>query len=145
MSPERILILLTSNLFCGLCEFFSSIKHPIALKKRLRTCRHILFVVFSRTIAEFDLTGPQPSTEVPEGPYPTLVKQDSGRVVPVVQAYAFTKYLGYLKLKFDDQGELVNWTGSPILLNSSYPQGDVINFNIFVTSYAIYDTRNPIY
>ena len=49
--------------------------------------------------------------------------QASGRVVPVVQAYAFTKYLGFIKLTFDDQGELKQWAGAPILLNSSFPQG----------------------
>lgn len=33
------------------------------------------------------------------GPYPTVVTQASGKRVPVVQAYAFTKYMGELKLK----------------------------------------------
>ena len=51
------------------------------------------------------------------------VTQSNGRVVPVVQAYAFTKYLGFIKLTFDEQGELTSWAGTPILLNSSYPQG----------------------
>lgn len=33
------------------------------------------------------------------GPYPTMITQDDGKQVPVVQAYAFTKYMGELKLK----------------------------------------------
>lgn len=33
------------------------------------------------------------------GPYPTVITQDSGKRVPVVQAFAFTKYMGELKLK----------------------------------------------
>lgn len=33
------------------------------------------------------------------GPYPTVITQDSGKRVPVVQAYAYTKYMGELKLK----------------------------------------------
>lgn len=41
----------------------------------------------------------------------------------MVQAYAFGKYLGYLKVTFDPDGEVVGWTGNPILLNSSIPQG----------------------
>lgn len=43
--------------------------------------------------------GPKPDLEIPLGPYPVIVQQESGRKVPVVQAYAFTKYLGFLKLK----------------------------------------------
>ena len=33
--------------------------------------------------------------------------QDSGKVVPVVQAYCYTKYMGHLELNFDDSGELL--------------------------------------
>lgn len=41
----------------------------------------------------------QPFEEKIEGPYPTIVVQKSGKKVPVVQAYAFTKYMGVLELK----------------------------------------------
>ncbi len=41
------------------------------------------------------------------GPYPTYVSNpDTGRTVPVVQAFYYTKYLGHLRLDFDDDGEL---------------------------------------
>ncbi|XP_069371685.1 5'-nucleotidase [Paralichthys olivaceus] len=70
----------------------------------------------------FLYTGTPPSSEVPAGPYPFLVKSDDGRQVPVVQAYAFGKYLGYLKVTFDDAGNVERATGNPILLNSSFPQ-----------------------
>jgi hypothetical protein len=50
----------------------------------------------------FIYPGTPPSTETPVGEYPTLVEQTSGKIVPVVQAYAYTKYLGYLALTFDD-------------------------------------------
>lgn len=42
--------------------------------------------------------GPQPDIEKIKGPYPTVIKQSSGKEVPVVQAYAYTKYLGKLEL-----------------------------------------------
>ncbi|XP_045774953.1 uncharacterized protein LOC123873896 [Maniola jurtina] len=61
-------------------------------------------------------------SEIPQGPYPTLVKQKSGRQVPVVQAYAFTKYMGKLHLIFDSRGEIMSFDGNPILLNNSVPQ-----------------------
>merc|ERR1711971_165808 len=34
--------------------------------------------------------------------------------------------LGHMKLTFSDSGDLVSWRGSPILLNSKYPQDPVI-------------------
>lgn len=43
--------------------------------------------------------GEQPDTENPKGPYPLVVVQPSGKRVPVVQAYAFTKYLGKLTIQ----------------------------------------------
>lgn len=70
----------------------------------------------------FLFTGPPPSTEVPVGPYPFMVQSEDGRQVPVVQAYAFGKYLGHLKVTFDDAGDVVEATGNPILLDSSVPQ-----------------------
>lgn len=70
------------------------------------------------------LSGPRPSTEFPVGPYPFVVDSDDGRQVPVVQAYAFGKYLGYLKVTFDSDGSVVKAAGNPILLNSSIPQGE---------------------
>ena len=48
----------------------------------------------------FLYTGTPPSVEEPEGPYPTYVTQASGKVVPVVQVYCYTKYLGHLKYAF---------------------------------------------
>lgn len=48
---------------------------------------------------------------------------EDGRRVPVVQAYAFGKYLGFLKVTFDDDGNVVRSTGNPILLDSSIQQG----------------------
>ena len=70
-------------------------------------------------------TGPKPSVEKPSGPYPTLVQQpDTGRTVPVVQAYAYTKYLGRFKMSFNDDGEMTKWEGKPVLLDKTIPQGN---------------------
>lgn len=41
---------------------------------------------------------PPDPDDVPLGPYPTVVQQKSGKKVPIVQAYAFSKYLGKLEL-----------------------------------------------
>lgn len=47
----------------------------------------------------FLYSGPQPDVDHIDGPYPTIVKQKSGKEVPVVQAYAYTKYLGKLHVQ----------------------------------------------
>lgn len=52
-----------------------------------------------------------------------MVKSDDGRDIPVVQAFAFGKYLGYLKVTFDEAGNVVKAEGNPILMDSSIPQG----------------------
>ncbi|XP_042357393.1 5'-nucleotidase-like isoform X1 [Plectropomus leopardus] len=70
----------------------------------------------------FLYTGNPPSTEVPAGPYPFMVRSDDGRDVPVVQAFAFGKYLGYLKVTFDEAGNVKKAVGNPILMDSSIPQ-----------------------
>ena len=67
---------------------------------------------------------PLPSIEEPEGPYPTYVMQSgTKKIVPVLQAYAYTKYLGYMNLTFDDTGNLIKSIGKPILLSSKMLQG----------------------
>lgn len=78
----------------------------------------------------FLYTGTQPSTEVPAGPYPFMVQSDDGRQVPVVQAYAFGKYLGFLKVTFDSKGNVVKSSGNPILLDSSTAPDPVIQAEV---------------
>lgn len=68
-------------------------------------------------------TGPKPDMETPEDVYPTVIKQKGGKKVPVVQAYAYTKYMGRLYLKIDtDSGKITSFKGDPLLLNSKIPQ-----------------------
>ncbi|KAI1241102.1 hypothetical protein IHE44_0009564 [Lamprotornis superbus] len=74
----------------------------------------------------FLYTGTPPSTEPPAGPYPFMVHSDDGRKVPVVQAYAYGKYLGYLNVTFDEKGNVVEAVGNPILLDSSIPEDEYI-------------------
>ncbi|KAF4099112.1 5'-nucleotidase [Onychostoma macrolepis] len=78
----------------------------------------------------FLYTGTPPSTEVPAGPYPFIVRSDDGRQVPVVQAYAFGKYLGFLKVTFDSIGNVVKSSGNPILLDNSTAPDPVIQAEV---------------
>ncbi|WP_372886395.1 bifunctional UDP-sugar hydrolase/5'-nucleotidase [Shimia sp.] len=48
------------------------------------------------------------------GPYPTMVGNTA-----IVQAYAYGKFLGELKVTFDDAGEIVAAVGEPILMDAA--------------------------
>ena len=72
--------------------------------------------------------GSPPSTGQPAGPYPFMVDSDDGRKVPVVQAYAYGKYLGYLNVTSDEEGNVVEAVGNPVLLVSSVPEGTWARF-----------------
>jgi len=65
-----------------------------------------------------------PSNDIIEGPYPTIVNNTNGGTAAVVQAYAYTKYLGHIKLSFDESGKLVKWKGKPILLDNRFEEDE---------------------
>ncbi|XP_061063310.1 5'-nucleotidase isoform X2 [Eubalaena glacialis] len=97
----------------------------------------------------FLYTGTPPSKEVPEGQYPFIVTSDDGRQVPVVQAYAFGKYLGYLKVEFDEKGDVVTSHGNPILLNSSILEdpsikADINKWRIKLDNYSMQELGKTI-
>lgn len=48
--------------------------------------------------------------------YATMVASPSGRAVPIVQAYAFSRYLGDLALEFDEDGAVVSASGDTVAL-----------------------------
>lgn len=63
-----------------------------------------------------------PSKDLVVAEYPFVVQQYSGRKVPIVQAYCNSKYLGRLKVKFNDQGDAVEMSGNTILLDGSFKE-----------------------
>jgi len=104
-----------------------SLKPPVDIIIALGHSGYLLDLKMAKEIEEIDLvvgghshsflyTG-EPSAEMIEdieGDFPTYVTQANGKVVPVVQVYKYSKYLGHLKLNFDNEGELmkpVNGTG----------------------------------
>ena len=68
-----------------------------------------------------------PSNNIVEGPYPTIVTKPNGKKAAVVQAYAYTKYLGQLRLTFNPDGDLSAWSGSPRLLDGQIKQDEEVN------------------
>lgn len=54
-----------------------------------------------------------------EDAYPVRVTNPDGQEVPIVQAYAYSKYLGELRVTFDDDGNVIRAAGEPHLLDAS--------------------------
>ena len=53
------------------------------------------------------------------GAYPTMASNPDGVLVPIVQAYAYSKYLGHLEVTFDDDGNVIWAQGDTMLLDAS--------------------------
>ncbi|XP_037716893.1 protein 5NUC-like isoform X1 [Drosophila subpulchrella] len=92
-----------------------------------KNCPEVDIVIGGHSHTFLDASQPvaDPTDSDPEavrGPYPTTVVQASGKKVPVVQAYAYTKYLGKIHVQFDAEGNLIEFDGAPILLNASVTQ-----------------------
>jgi len=67
-----------------------------------------------------------PSNNPIRGPYPTVVQNIAGHRTLVVQAFAFTKYLGKIRVEFDDFGVVNHWLGMPILLDKNIKKNEKI-------------------
>ena len=57
----------------------------------------------------------------PKGEYPTIVENDKGQQVLVVQTNGYGRYLGDIEMSFDSSGNVVSWNNdpNPILLENS--------------------------
>lgn len=85
-------------------------------------CPNVDIIVGGHTHS-FLYSGSQPYSDVPEDEYPVHVEQKKGnRNVLIVQASAFTRYIGNLTVWFDSRGEVADWEGNPILLDHSIPE-----------------------
>lgn len=69
----------------------------------------------------FSENSPGPAT--PQGPYPTEVTSKNNHTILVVQASAFSRYVGNITIYLDENGEMANYSGGPIFLSASVPQG----------------------
>ena len=57
-----------------------------------------------------------------DGPYPTVVNN-----VAIVQAYAYGKFLGELNVTFDDNGEITDASGEPLIMDAAVAEdGDTV-------------------
>ncbi|SHG87162.1 bifunctional metallophosphatase/5'-nucleotidase [Marivita hallyeonensis] len=77
------------------------------------------------------------------GPYPTMVSQGDA-LVPVVQAGAFSKYVGHLELTFDDAGNVTYAEGDTILLDASVAEDEAIVARVAELGAPIEEMKNRI-
>ncbi|XP_018318632.1 apyrase-like [Agrilus planipennis] len=59
-----------------------------------------------------------PGPDTPAGDYPTVIEHQDGRRILIVQASAFTKYLGNITVYYNSNGDVVDWSGAPIYLDN---------------------------
>jgi 5'-nucleotidase / UDP-sugar diphosphatase len=77
--------------------------------------------------------------------YATIVENPAGKAVPIVQAYAYSKYLGDLALTFDDEGYVAEAIGDTLLLDASVEPDPGIEERIAALSGPIEEmTRTPV-
>ena len=60
------------------------------------------------------------------GPYPLWITNPQGEMVPIVQAYAYSKYLGHLEVSFDAAGDVIFAQGNTMLIDASVTPDPVI-------------------
>lgn len=71
--------------------------------------------------------------------YPTMVGN-----VPVVSAYAYSKYLGHLVLTFDEAGNLKSATGEPILLDASVTPDAAVSARVAELAKPLQEIRDKV-
>ncbi len=79
------------------------------------------------------------NTEAGAMAYPTMVGD-----TPVVQAYAYSKYVGLLTVTFDDNGEVVSATGDTILLDASVEEDAEIAARVAELAGPIEEMKNRV-
>jgi len=84
---------------------------------------YVVWIESKNYVSKTTVLDTPPSIENPYGPYPLYVTNVKNKAVPILQAYANTKYVGKVVLKFDSNGDIVNIDGSPTLLNHEIKRG----------------------
>ncbi|WP_213216574.1 bifunctional metallophosphatase/5'-nucleotidase [Roseibium polysiphoniae] len=79
-----------------------------------------------------------------EGPYPVLVKNPDGKDVPIVQAYAYSKYVGDLVVTWDDAGNVIEAVGEPILLDASVEPDEEFLARVVEMAAPLDEIRNEV-
>ncbi|NDV98616.1 bifunctional UDP-sugar hydrolase/5'-nucleotidase [Salipiger sp. PrR002] len=74
-----------------------------------------------------------------EGPYPTMVKDTA-----ILSAYAYGKFLGELNATFDDEGNLVEASGQPLIMDASVTEDEATKSRITDAAKPLDEIRNKV-
>ncbi|MBB5516008.1 5'-nucleotidase [Rubricella aquisinus] len=74
--------------------------------------------------------------------YPYWASGPNGELVPIVQAYAYSKFVGELTLEFDDAGEVKDAYGDTILLDASVVPDPAISARVAEMAAPIEELKN---
>ena len=74
-----------------------------------------------------------------EGPYPTMVGETA-----IVSAYAYGKFLGELKVTFDDAGKIKEAVGEPLIMDASVAENPEIVKRIEELAVPLNEIRNKV-
>lgn len=88
--------------------------------------------------------GRAPSGEEVSGPYPVFIEttKDKKHQVLIVQASAFTKYMGNLSVYFDYKGDFCKWEGGPLYLDRSIPEDMDIKKKLAPYAKLVHEAEN---
>lgn len=69
-------------------------------------------------------TGKPENPDYPEDEYPVVVNHKNGKKTLIVQALAYSKYLGNLTVHFDDfTNDIIGYEGNPIYMDTNIVPG----------------------
>ncbi|RYG90392.1 multifunctional 2',3'-cyclic-nucleotide 2'-phosphodiesterase/5'-nucleotidase/3'-nucleotidase [Loktanella sp. IMCC34160] len=74
-----------------------------------------------------------------EGPYPTMVGGTA-----IVQAYAYGKFLGELNVTFDDEGNITEASGAPIIMDGAVHEDEATVARISELAAPLEEVRNRV-
>ncbi len=84
------------------------------------------------------------NTDESAEPYPTMVTGPAGNEVPVVTAGSYAKYLGDLKVTWDNEGNVISATGDTILLDASIAPDEAVNKRLAELSAPIEELKAKV-
>lgn len=79
------------------------------------------------------------SNENAEGPYPTMIGSTA-----IVSAYAYGKFLGELNVTFDDDGNITEASGEPIIMDVSVAEDEATVARIAEAAVPLDEIRNKV-
>ncbi|MCK8463039.1 5'-nucleotidase/apyrase family protein [Aliiroseovarius sp. S1339] len=79
------------------------------------------------------------TNESAEGPYPTMVGSTA-----IVSAYAYGKFLGELNVTFDDEGNITEATGEPIIMDGAVAEDEATVARITEAAAPLEEIRNKV-